>query len=68
VTGVDFYLDVATRWPGREVAVVLMTGGALSADHRAALGAAMPVVLAKPFDVASVERCLATLAVSASLG
>ncbi len=58
-TGVDLYVEVARRWPGREGRMVLMTGGLLTDAQRARLGPTAPTILHKPFDVAAVEQCLA---------
>jgi CheY-like chemotaxis protein len=61
-TGVDFFLEVAARWPGREQRIVLMTGSTLTDEHRRALSGRMPQVLTKPFSISAVAALLETAA------
>ena len=57
MTGVEFLEAVRERWPDQERCVVLMTGGAVTAETRAFLESA-PAVLEKPFTRDAVRDCL----------
>jgi CheY-like chemotaxis protein len=57
MTGVDFLEAVRARWPALERHVVLMTGGAVTADTQQFL-AHTSRVLEKPFTREAVRDCL----------
>lgn len=61
-SGVDLFLEVARRWPGREATIVFMTGGSFTDAQRAALARWSPQVLTKPFTMTQVAPLLRHIA------
>jgi len=59
MSGIELVREVASRWPGREGTIVLMTGGLVTDEQREELGPGAPIILNKPFSQRALADALA---------